>query len=299
MNHGVARLYEELGELAWTLDDVPRVPRPDRVLLVEPTFREVEDRFQGRTQWRALVDAYRATGMTVRVIPGVPLLPDLAVCSNLALPVPPGLLADEAGAVLSIMRTAAREAEVPHIERFLVDAGVHVERLDPWSVPSMEGTADGLWHPGRALLWAGVGRYSARHAWQRVAAWTGAPVVLLELIDERFTHLDTCLSLLDEQTAVFFPGAFTERGAQRIRSLVPRCLEVSSGDAMRFVCNGHSPDGEHFIVQAGSDDAVAAIKGLGFEVIELDAAPFGGSGSSVHSMKLAYWAADPPIVRVG
>ena len=47
--------------------------------------------------------------------------------------------------------------------RFLTDLGYATEPL-PDGVHPMEGMVDGLWHPGRRLLWAGVGPRSSRTA---------------------------------------------------------------------------------------------------------------------------------------
>jgi len=60
---------------------------------------------------------------------------------------------------------------------------------------------------------------------------------------------------------------------------------------MRMFCNGHSPDGRHFLVQEGSPRAAAAVRDLGFEVLELSTDQFMLSGGSVFCMKLHYWAA--------
>lgn len=297
-------LIEQPGGEVPLLADLPPVPLPDRILVVEPRFYDVEyvinphmegnvgqvNRFEARHQWRHLVEAYRRIGQTVEVLDGLPLLPDLVFCANQALPVPPGLIAPGAGAVMSIMRRARREPEVAHIQGFLSERGVHIEQLDPWSVPSMEGTGDGAWHPGRALLWGGIGPRSRREAWERVSAMTGAPVVLLNLVDPRFYHLDTCLSFVDEQTAVVYPGAFDDAGRALLGALVPRLVEVDEIEAMNMACNGHSPDGRHYLVQSGSPRCNAALERLGVDVIELETDQFLLSGGSVYCMKLHWWA---------
>jgi N-dimethylarginine dimethylaminohydrolase len=272
--------------------------------MVEPRFYDVErvinphmegnvgrvDRFVARHQWRSLVEAYRSIGQRVDIMEGQPLLPDLVFCANQALPMPPGLGAEGGSAVMSLMRRASREPEVRWIERFLGSQGLHIEHLDPWSVPSMEGTGDGLWHPGRALLWGGVGPRSRPEAWARVSAMAGVPVMLLRLIDPRFYHLDTCLSFVDEETAVLFPGAFDDAGRALLAALVPRLIEVDEAEAMNMACNGHSPDGRHYLVQRGSPRCNGRLAEIGLEVVELDTDQFLLSGGSVYCMKLHWWS---------
>ena len=53
-----------------------------------------------------------------------------------------------------------------------------------------------------------------------------------------------------------------------------------------LACNGHSPDGRHFIVQRGANKTIALVQSLGLTVIEVDTSEFIKSGGSVYCMKL-------------
>lgn len=281
----------------------PAVPVADRILMTEPEFFDVEyvenphmegnlgqvDRFRARLQWRELLRAYQRVGLAVDVLPGQPHQPDYVFAANQSLPVPPGLLGTSAAAVLSIMKSARRQPEVKPVGEFLAAQGLMLHQLDPYAVPRFEGTGDAQWHPGRAVLWGGVGPRSTEDAYRRIAAWTGAPVLLLDLVDPRFYHLDTCLALLDEDTAVCFPAAFAEHSLALLRATFPRLLEVDEEEAMRMFCNGHCPDGRHYLVQRGCARAEAALARWGFEVIGLETSEFLKSGGSVFCMKLQFW----------
>ena len=248
------------------------------------------DRFLARQQWRELLRTYQRLGVPVTVLPGQPLLPDIVFCANQILPVPPGMLAAGASGVRSIMKSAHREAEVGHIVAALEGQGLPIEALNPYEVPRFEGTGDGIWHPGRALLYAGVGPRSAEEAWLRIGAMTGIPVVLLNLVDPRFYHLDTCLSVVDERTAVMVPRAFDDDALRILRQSFPRLIEIAGDDAMNMFCNGHSPDGRHYIVHEGSE-AADTLRAMDVDVIEVDTSEFLKSGGSVFCMKLHYWGA--------
>ncbi len=279
------------------------LPLPDRVMVADPTYFDVEtvqnphmegnvdgiDRYLARLQWREVVEAYRSVGMPVDVLPPEPFLPDYVFCANQTMPVPSGLLSAGPAAIRSIMRSARREPEVPHVVEALEQRGVEVQNLDPYLVPRFEGTGDALWHPGRALLYGGTGPRSTEQAYRFISTWTGVPVVLLNLVDPRFYHLDTCLAPLDEHTAVCFPGAFDDEGLDVLRRCFPRLLEVGEADAMWMFCNGHSPDAKTYIVQEGSA-AAADVRALGYEVIEVETGEFRKSGGSVFCMKLAWWS---------
>jgi N-dimethylarginine dimethylaminohydrolase len=192
---------------------------------------------------------------------------------------------------MSVMRSARRQPEVRVVARQHESRGLHLEWLDAFEVPSFEAMGDSLWHPGRALLHAGVGPRSAPEAFRHVAAWTGVPVLLYEMKDPRFYHLDTCLSLLDERTAAAYLPAFTDDGKALLRQVFERVVEVDDREAAeQMFCNGHCPDGRHFLVQAGCPNGCAALRELGFEPLELETSEYLKSGGSVFCLKLHYWA---------
>jgi N-dimethylarginine dimethylaminohydrolase len=173
----------------------------------------------------------------------------------------------------------------------LAAAGVEVLRLDRRSVETFEGMGDAAWHPGRALLYGGVGPRSAEEAYVTISAWTALPVAILELVDDRFHHLDTCLAFLDGETAIAHPAAFSAESLALLRSLVPRLIEVDEEEALAFACNGHCPDGRTFICPPGAPRTIAQVREAGFDVIELPTHEFLKSGGSVHRMKLHWWSA--------
>jgi N-dimethylarginine dimethylaminohydrolase len=284
--------------------DLPKLPPPTRVLMADPEFFDVEyvdnphmqgnlgrvDRFAARCQWRQLVESYEGLGIPVDVLPALPLLPDLVFTANQVLPFPPGMLASGPSAVVSIMNSARRQAETSTVSEFLTGAGLHLERLNPYVVPRFEGGGDALWHPGRALLYGGVGPRSSIDAYEHLNAWTGVPIVVLRLTDPRFYHLDTCLCLLDSDTALYYPGAFDADGVRLLETLFPALLAVTEDEAMAMVCNGHCPDGRTFLVHGGCERVNLWLGERGFVVQSLDTSEFLLSGGSVFCMKQHYWA---------
>ena len=294
------RLASDVPDLA----SLPPIPRGDRLLMASPEFFDVEyvinphmagnvgnvDRLLARQQWRALLHAYQAIGIAIDVLPGEPFLPDYVFTANQCLPVPPGLLADGPGAVLSIMASALRQAEIAPYRTALTGRGLHVESLDAFAVRSFEGTGDASWHPERALLLGGVGPRTSIAAYERISAWLGVPVVILDLGDPRFYHLDTCLCPIDARRALYFPDAFTAAGQALIQAVYPAAIPVSEVEAMNMACNAHSPDGHHVILQAGSPAAEAALEAAGLTVIAVETSEFLKSGGSVFCMKLQYWS---------
>ena len=287
---------------AFSLDAIPAIPRPGRVLMTTPEHFAVEyvinphmegnvgdvDSARARAQWDALKAAYERLGVEVVDVAGVADLPDMVFCANQTLPYQtPG---GERGVILSRMHAPQRKPEVEHYERFFRGEGYEVHALDADLPGDFEGMGDALWHPGRYLLWGGYGYRTDRQVYTRFADTLGFPIVALELTDPDFYHLDTCLCPLDEETALYYPGAFTEEGIAAIRQHFRRVIEAPEADAReRFACNAHSPDGRHVLIQKGCMDTNGLLRAAGFEPVELDTSEFLKSGGSVFCMKLMFW----------
>ncbi len=91
---------------------------------------------------------------------------------------------------------------------FLRTRGHRVEPLRTTRQP-LEGMGDGIWHPGRRLLWAGIGPRSDEAAWRELALRYRLHVATLELEDTDFYHLDTCFAALSEDACLWFPAALS------------------------------------------------------------------------------------------
>jgi N-dimethylarginine dimethylaminohydrolase len=297
------RVVDRVEHLDFDVRQTARRPRETRVLMGDPLHYAVEyainphmqdhvgsvDSARARRQWEALRDTYRDLGFEVHVLPPEAGLPDLVFTANPSFPAtfPDGRW----GAVLSRMAHAERRPETALTAAWYAQAGGAVRELElPDAAPDaliFEGMGDALWLPGRRLVIGGHGFRTDPRVYEQLARVLEVPVLTLALLDERFYHLDTCLSLLDEQTALYAPEAFDERGRSLLEAVFPRLvplpLEESEG---LFACNGHAPDGRHFLVQSGCVATGDRVRDLGFEVIELDTSEFLKSGGSVFCMKL-------------
>ena len=285
-----------------TVDALPAIPRPGRVLLTTPDHFEVAyvinphmegnvgdvDRGRARRQWEALREAYERLDIRVSVIEGAAGLPDMVFCANQTLPyLTPG---GEKGAVMSRMHAPQRKPEVGHYERFFQSQGYETHGLDPDLPGDFEGMGDAIWHPGRYLLWGGYGYRTDRQVYERLSSALGFPILPLALDDPDFYHLDTCFCPLDEETVLLYPGAFDAEGVETIRAHFPRIIEAPEEEARGlFACNAHCPDGEHVLIQAGCERTNALLRAGGYTVVELETDEFLKSGGSVFCMKLMFW----------
>jgi N-dimethylarginine dimethylaminohydrolase len=108
----------------------------------------------------------------------------------------------------------------------------------------------------------------------------------LQLVDERFYHLDTCFCPLASDFVLYFPKAFDEQSNNKIIShFNGRSIPVSEEDATNFACNAINI-GDVIILNKASDKLKDRLNNAGFEVIEIDLSEFMKSGGSAKCLTL-------------
>ncbi len=290
-------LVRSIKDLKSSIEGYAVREEPNGLLLVEPDEFSVTivtnthtkdkvgsvDAAAARRQWDHLKDIYTQLGMEVAVQPAVEGLQEQVFSANVGIVFRRG---GKTTVIPSVMRDDHRQPEVDRFREWCRAQGYSVVELTKEAGVTLEGMGDLFWHPGRELLYAGNGFRTTLPAIEQVAELFAVDVVPLELVDERWYHLDTALSTLNEETAVIVPQAFTPEGLDILRKLFPRLIELTLEEAMSFVANGYSPDGEHFVVQAWDGPAKELLQEAGFEVIEVETGEFLKGGGSVFCMKL-------------
>ena len=275
------------------------------------------DRDRARTQWRALRDAYdryvdvavldpAETWATIESEPtpappsdvdAAPSSSAEAAPSSVADPAPPaerpdmvfaanlGLpTADGTGLVLASMATDERRGEPAHLAAWARAAGY--ETVEP-PIAAFEGTGDAFWHPGRRLLWGGYGVRTEREAYDDLADRLDTPVLALELTDDRYYHLDVCLTPLDGTTALIQPEAFTEDGLARIREVFESVLEIPIDESREGMAgNAHCVDGDHVLLPADNPATESILTEAGYEPVPIETSEFEKAGGSVFCLSL-------------
>jgi len=296
-------VYQSLEDLDFRADERPALPRPDRVLLTTPTHFDVEyvinphmsenvgtvNRDIAFQQWKALRATYTALDVEASVVNGQSGLPDMVFCANQTLPYyrPE---AEERGVILSRMHADERKDEVPYYADFFEQNGYEVKHLPDDLDGDFEGMGDAIWHPGRFLLWGGYGFRTSPAVYEAISDMLEVPVIILELTDADYYHLDTCFCPLDTEHVLIAPAAFTERGLSLINECFDTVIEAPDDEARhQFACNAHSPDGTHVLIQEGCEGTVERLRSEGFRPIELDTSEFLKAGGSVFCMKQMIW----------
>ena len=140
-----------------------------------------------------------------------------------------------------------------------------------------EGAGDALFCG--ETLFAGYRFRSDVRSHQWIGERISREVLPLELVDPRFYHLDTCFCPLEEDLALFYPGAFDEYGISVLRDRIKRLIEVAPEEAISFSCNAVVV-GRTVILNDGAPKLAALLKELGFQVRLLCFSEFIKSGGS-------------------
>jgi len=199
-------------------------------------------------------------------------LPDLVFAAN-------GATVVDGRTLLARFATPQRSAEAAVHRAWHERSGVLYGGrglADPVAVNEAEGDFAVL---GSVVL-AGHGFRTSVAAHAELAALTGREVVSLELVDPRFYHLDTALSVLADETIAYYPPAFSADALATLQRLYPDALIATEADAVVLGLNAVS-DGYHVILSERATDMIAQLRERGFAPIGIDLSELFKGGGSV------------------
>ncbi len=227
-------------------------------------------------QWEHLRDTYVRLGHVVDLVAPVPGLPDMVYAAN-------GGLILNGTAVVARFKYPQRQHESIAYAGWMRSQGytpVQTQHVN-------EGQGD-LLPVGETIL-AGTGFRTDPRAHAEIAEIFGRPVVSLQLVDPRFYHLDTALSVLDDATIAYYPPAFTESSRAQLETLFPDAIVVESADAYVFGLNVVS-DGRHVVYPAAAVGFAEQLTQAGFEPIGVEMSELLKGGGSVKCCTLEVYS---------
>jgi N-dimethylarginine dimethylaminohydrolase len=227
-------------------------------------------------QWEHLRDTYRRLGHVVDFVAPVPGLPDMVYAAN-------GGLILNGAAVVARFKYPQRQQESIAYADWMRSQGYSPVQTQTVN----EGQGD-LLPVGETIL-AGTGFRTDRRAHAEIAEIFGRPVVSLQLVDPRFYHLDTALSVLDDTTIAYYPPAFTECSRAQLETLFPEAIVVESADAYVFGLNAVS-DGRHVVHPAAAAGFAQQLSQAGFEPIGVEMSELLKGGGSVKCCTLEVYS---------
>lgn len=241
------------------------------------------DTAKALAQWQTLYDTYVALGHEVELIDPVPGLPDMVYTAN------GGFIVDGRALGVRFRVDERRGEERPFMDWF---AAHGFDVVEPVSV--QEGEGDFLL-VGDTIL-AGTGFRSTGDSHAEVAGVFGREVVSLRLIDPRFYHLDTAISVLDpvegpdgveKANIAYLPSAFDEPSLAVLRERYPDAIEVSDADGAVFGLNSAS-DGYNVFISPRATGFEAQLREHGYHpvLVDLSELLLGGGGIKCCTLEL-------------
>jgi N-dimethylarginine dimethylaminohydrolase len=225
-------------------------------------------------QWRGLREKLESLGCEVKIIEPVEKLPDMVFTAN-------------AGIVLgnrfirSNFRFAERRGEEHYYDRWFESHGYKIVHL-PGEL-FFEGEGDALFCG--EILFCGYRFRSDIRAHQHLAELLKCLVISVELVEDRYYHLDTCFCPLPGGAAIWFPGAFDSYGQSAIRQHLNDLIEVAPEEATHFACNAIVLD-KDIILPESTPRLCAELSRRGFQTHPLAMTEFLKAGGACKCLSL-------------
>ena len=208
-------------------------------------------------QWTALADTYRRLGHTVELIEPIAGLPDMVFAANGATVIDGTVLGSQ-------FRYPERAEEGPAYLNWFARSGFGTQEAKSVN----EGEGD-LLLTERFLL-AGTGFRTDLDAHSQAQELFGRPVVTLKLVDPRFYHLDTALTVLGGPAGVaYLPEAFSPGSQKVLRQLFPDAVIAREEDAAVLGLNAVS-DGRRVVMPVQATGLMAQLAERGYEPVGID-----------------------------
>ncbi|MFT3799679.1 MAG: arginine deiminase-related protein [Burkholderiaceae bacterium] len=230
-----------------------------------------------------LRDALVRAGCRIEWAPGSAGLPDMVFPANAAVVL-------DGRAMMARFRYPQRqgeEAPFHAIFESLRERGLirQIERM-PEGV-FQEGAGDCIWDAERGWFWAGFGPRSSAASLDVLRDYFGRPVVPLGLASERCYHLDVCFLPLSGGEILYLPDALTPQARDELQRRVPASLlmPATEEDLRHFNINAVNV-GRTIVMSRATASLRERLEVRGYELIEVDLAPFMMSGGGAYCMTL-------------
>ncbi|MER5303476.1 dimethylargininase [Streptomyces lasiicapitis] len=221
-------------------------------------------------QWEDLRDRYRSLGHTVEELKPHPGLPDMVFAANGATVVDGKVL----GA--SFVHPERRPEAAAHLEWFRANGFAEVHE------PTHINEGEGDFAVTSSYILAGRGFRASPLSHGEAQEVFGRPVIGLDLVNPRYYHLDTALTVLDDRTddVMYYPDAFSPGSQAVLRRLFPDALIAEEPDAVALGLNAVS-DGLHVLLPQAAVGLFEPLRERGYEPIAMDLSELLKGGGSV------------------
>ena len=243
------------------------------------------DRTGHRPAAHRIVDVYTEAGHEVVLVDPVEGLPDMVFTANA------GLVLDGRALVSRFRHPERAGKEQTAFRRFFEQLG-----LAEVAVASAVNEGEGDYLPVGSVILGGSGFRTDPRSHDEVSEFFSRPVIPLELVDERFYHLDTALTVLDEDQVAYWPGAFSPASQGRLGELFPDA--VLATDAMPAFFPNACSDGTRVVMSATARRLAAAFRERGFTPIPVPTSELQKAGGSAKGCTLELLMLSAPTAPV-
>lgn len=232
-------------------------------------------------QWQAMYDAYVALGHEVELIEQGEGLPDMVYTAN-------GGFTLDGVAYVPRFRFAQRQGEEELFAAWFRDHGFDVR------TPTTTNEGEGDFLLAGDVILAGRGFRSSGDSHAELARVFGREVVSLTLVDPRFYHLDTALTVLDPvaagggaATIAYLPSAFDDASRAELGRRFPDAIRAADADGDAFGLNAAS-DGLHVFCSPRATGLHEQLRERGYEPVPIDLSELlrGGGGIKCCTLEL-------------
>lgn len=241
-----------------------------RFLMCRPTYYTVDysinpwmdptgptDRDKALAQWTELYQTYQRLGHTIDLIDPLPGLPDMVFAAN-------GATVIDGNVLGASFRYQERAAEGPAYLSWFAEHGFTTHEAKAIN----EGEGD-LLLAGEYLL-AGTGFRTDLEAHAEAQELFGRPTITLQLVDPRFYHLDTALTVLGGPASVaYLPEAFSPGSQSVLRQLFPDAIVARISDAEVLGLNAVS-DGTCVVLAVQATGFAGQLREAGYQPVGVD-----------------------------
>lgn len=232
-------------------------------------------------QWQKLYETYLELGHEVELIDPLPGYPDMVYTAN-------GGFVIDGIAYGPEFRYVERQGEAPAFIDWFRANGFDTR------VPDEVNEGEGDFLLAGDVILAGTGFRSTGDSHAEVARVFDREVVSLTLVDPRFYHLDTALTILDpvvesgaEPGIAYLPHAFDDASRAELERRFPNAIRASDEDGAVFGLNSAS-DGRNVIISPRATGFEAQLRERGYTPILVDLSELllGGGGIKCCTLEL-------------
>lgn len=230
------------------------------------------DNDKAMQQWKNLVNIYKELGITVDIIDQERGVPDMVFATDQAL-------VRGKTAIMSRFWEKERRAESQYYETWFNNHGYRVNHLPEHIY--FEGNGNSYFIKNK--LFVGLGYRSNKKSCEALTDILKSEVIPVHIVDPAFYHLDVGFLPLNEETAFYYPEAFSKQSQTVLKKHIPNLITLSKEEAYGF-CANSVVTGNYVIHQSGNPTFTTKLKDLGYESIEVDVSEFKKSGGGIHCL---------------